>query len=160
MPCATLTLASVQHYYNFIREQIKWTSFQQFLNYSHMLNLDTLTLWDTLPLPLHLPLKPDAVFKKQRASKVPEFEFLIYGSKHPTVLITDHKPINFLFTQKSNPNHRVYRFQLVLMKFPNLHIVCTARKKLVLPDTLGRNKPPEFLTRKTTVKYHKILNFS
>ena len=52
-----------------------------------------------------------------------EYEFLILGSKHQTVLFTDHKPIIFLFTQKSNPNHRVYRFQLILMKFPNLHIV-------------------------------------
>ena len=34
-----------------------------------------------------------------------EFEFLILGSKHPTILFTDHKPIIFLFTQKSNPNH-------------------------------------------------------
>ena len=32
-----------------------------------------------------------------------EYEFLILGSKHPTVLFTDHKPIIFLFTQKSNP---------------------------------------------------------
>ena len=50
-----------------------------------------------------------------------EYEFLILGSKHPTVLFTDHKPIIFLFTQKSNPNHKVYRFQLILLKFPNLH---------------------------------------
>ena len=34
-----------------------------------------------------------------------EYEFLILGSKHPTVLFTDHIPIIFLFTQKSNPNH-------------------------------------------------------
>ena len=46
-----------------------------------------------------------------------EYEFLILGSKHPTVLFTDHKPIIFLFTQKSNPNHRVYRFQLILRNF-------------------------------------------
>ena len=52
-----------------------------------------------------------------------EYEFLMLGSKHPTVLFTDHKPIIFLFTQKSNPNHRVHRFQLNLMKFPILHIV-------------------------------------
>ena len=52
-----------------------------------------------------------------------EYEFLILESKHPTVLFTDHKPRIFLFTQKSNPNHRVYRFQLILMKFPNLQIV-------------------------------------
>ena len=37
-----------------------------------------------------------------------EYEFLILGSRHPTVLFTDHKPFIFLFTQKPNPNHRVY----------------------------------------------------
>ena len=52
-----------------------------------------------------------------------EYEFLILGSKHPTVLFTDHKPIIILFTQKSYPIHRVYRFRLTLMKFPKLHIV-------------------------------------
>ena len=88
-----------------------------------------------------------------------EYEFLILGSKHPTVLFTDHKPIIFLFTQKSNPNHRVYRFQLILMKFPNLHIVWTAGKNLALPDTLSRNTPPELLTRKTTVEIPKSIKF-
>ena len=29
-----------------------------------------------------------------------EYEFLILGSKNPTVQFTDHKPIIFLFTQK------------------------------------------------------------
>ena len=81
-----------------------------------------------------------------------EYDFLIIGSKHPTVLFTDHKPIIFLFTQKSNPNHRVYSFQLILRKFPNLHIVWTAGKNLALPDTLSRNTPPELLKRKTTVE--------
>ena len=28
-----------------------------------------------------------------------EYEFLILGSQHPTVLFTDHTPIIFLFTQ-------------------------------------------------------------
>ena len=58
----------------------------------------------------------------------------------------------FLFTQKSNTNHRVYRFQLILMKFPNLHRVWTAGKNLALPDTLKRNTATELLTRKTTVE--------
>ena len=88
-----------------------------------------------------------------------EYEFLILGSKHPTVLFTDHKPIIFLFAQKSNPNHRVYRFQLILMKFPNLHIVWTAGKNLALPDTLSRNTPPELLTRKTTVEIPQNIKF-
>ena len=88
-----------------------------------------------------------------------EYAFLILGSKHPTVLFIDHKPIIFLFTQKSYPNHRFYRFQLILMKFPNLHIVWTAGKNLALPDTLSRNTPPELLTRKTTVKIPKNIKF-
>ena len=60
--------------------------------------------------------------------------------------------IIFLLTQKSNPNHRVYRFQLIPMKFPNLHIVWTANKNLALPDTLSRNTPLELVTRKTNVE--------
>ena len=75
-----------------------------------------------------------------------EYKFLLLGSKHPTVLFTDYKLIIFLFTHKSNPNHSVYRFQLFSMKFPNLHIIWTAGKKLALPDTLSRNTPPELLT--------------
>ena len=81
-----------------------------------------------------------------------ENEFLILGSKHPTNLVTDHKPIIFLFTQKSYPNHRVYRFQLILMKLPNLHIIWSTGKNLALPDILGNNTPPELPTRKTTVE--------
>ena len=60
-----------------------------------------------------------------------EYEFLILGSKHPTVLFTDHKPIIFLFTQKSNPNHRVYRLQLILMKFPNLHSLDSRKESCI-----------------------------
>ena len=88
-----------------------------------------------------------------------EYEFLILGSKQPTILFTDHKPIIILFTQKSNPNHRVYRYQLILMKFPNLHIVWTAGKNLALPDTLSRNTPLELLTQKTTVEIPKNIKF-
>ena len=88
-----------------------------------------------------------------------EYEFLILGSKHPTVLFTDHKSIIFLFTQKSNPNHRVYRFQLILKKFPNLHIVWTAGKNFALPNTLSRNTPSELLTRKTTVEIPQNFKF-
>ena len=75
-----------------------------------------------------------------------EYEFLILRSKHPTVLFTDHKPIIFLLPQESNPNHRVYRFQLILMKIPYLHRVWTAGKNLALPDTSSRSIPPELLT--------------
>ena len=87
-----------------------------------------------------------------------EYDFLILGSKHPTVLYTDYKPIIFLLTQKSYPNNRVYRFQLILMKFPTLHIVWTAGK-IALPDTLSRNTPPELLTRKNTVEIPQSIKF-
>ena len=33
-----------------------------------------------------------------------EYETSIFGSKHPTVLITDQTLIVFLFTQESNPS--------------------------------------------------------
>ena len=88
-----------------------------------------------------------------------EYEFLILGSKHPTVLFRDHKPIIFLFTQKSNPNHRVYRFQLILTKFPNLNIIWTAGKNLALPDTLSRIHHLNYSHEKLQLKYHKLLNF-
>ena len=88
---------------------------------------------------------------------ITEYEFLILGSKHPTVLFTDHKSIIFFFTKiKSKP----YRFQLILMKFLNLHIVWQVGKNLALPDTLFRNTPPELLTRKTTVEIPQTIKFS
>ena len=88
-----------------------------------------------------------------------EYEFLILGSKHPTVLFTDYKPIIFLFTQKSNSNQRAYRFQLILMKFPNLHIVWTAGTNLAILDILSRNTPRELFTRKTTVEKPQNIKF-
>ena len=88
-----------------------------------------------------------------------EYEFLILGSKQPTIILTDHKLIILLFTQKSNHNQRVYSIQFILMKFPNLLIVRTAGKNLALPDTLSRNTPPDLLTRKTTVEIPQNIKF-
>ena len=88
-----------------------------------------------------------------------EYEFLIFVSKHQTVLFTDHKPIIFLFTQKPNPNHRFHRFQLILIKFPNLHKVLTASKAFTLPDAI-RNTPPELVKRKKNCRnIRKSKNF-
>ena len=83
-----------------------------------------------------------------------EYEHLSTGSKHPIILIADHKPIIYLFTQKNKPNHRVYRFQLILMKFPNLHIIWTEGKNLASPDLLSRtiNKEKFTKTRDITVE--------
>ena len=88
-----------------------------------------------------------------------EYEFLKLRSKHPTVLFTDHKPIIFLFIQKLNPNHRIYRFQIYKKKFPNLHIVWTAGKNLALPDTLSSNTPPELLKKTAVETTQNIKNF-
>ena len=79
-----------------------------------------------------------------------EYEFLILGSKHPVILFTDHKPIIYLFTQKSKPNHRILKLQLVLMKFPNLHIVWTEGKNLSLPDLISRSITPHHPTTTRT----------
>ena len=68
------------------------------------------------------------------------YEISMSGSKNPTVPFTDQKPIVFLLTQKSNPNHRVCRLQLILMKFSNLHLVWTAGKNFALPDRLSKKK--------------------
>ena len=67
-----------------------------------------------------------------------EYEFLLTGSKHPIILFSNHKSIKYLLIQKNKPIHRVYRFQLILMKFPNLHIIWTEGKNLALPDLLSR----------------------
>ena len=88
-----------------------------------------------------------------------EYGFSTLRSKIPTVPFTDHKTIIFLITQKTNPNHRVYRFQLILMKFPNLHIVWAAGNNVALPDTLGRNTPLELIIRKTTVEIPQNIKF-
>ena len=90
-----------------------------------------------------------------------EYEFLLTGSNHPIVLFTDHKPIIYLFTQKNKPNHRVYRFQLILMKFPNLHIIWTEGKNLALPDLLSRTIDEEHFTktRDITVEIPENIKF-
>ena len=66
--------------------------------------------------------------------------------------ITNHKHIIFLLTQKSYPKHRVYRFQRILRKFPNLQVEWRAGKIFALPVTLSQNLPHELHTRKTTVE--------
>ena len=91
-----------------------------------------------------------------------ENEVLIEWSQHPIILNTDHKPILFLFTQKNKPNQRVYEFQLISMKFPNLHIVWTEGKNFSLSDFLSCS--PTTTTqdkhRHRTVEIPDSINFS
>ena len=90
-----------------------------------------------------------------------EYEFLLTGSKHPIILFSGHKPIIYLFTQKKKRNYRVYRFQLVLMKVPNLHIIWTEGKNLALPDLLNRTILEEQFTKTwdITVEIPEIIKF-
>ena len=90
-----------------------------------------------------------------------EYEFLLTGSNHPIVSFTDHKSIIYLFTEKNKPNHRVYRFPLILMKFPNLHIILTEEKNLALPDLLNRTIDEEHFTktRDITVEIPENIKF-
>ena len=69
--------------------------------------------------------------------------------KTSNTLIHISKTKKFLFTLKSYSNHRIYRLQLILIKFPILYITWTAGKNLVLQDTLCRNIPPEIMKSKT-----------
>ena len=76
-----------------------------------------------------------------------EYEFLLTGSNHPIVPFTDHKLIIYVFTQKNKLNHREYRFHLIVMIFPNLHIFWTEGKNLALPDLLSRTIDEERFTK-------------
>ena len=90
-----------------------------------------------------------------------EYEFLLTGSEHPIILFSDHKLNIYLFTKKNKPNHRVYRFQLILIKFPNLHIIWTEGKNSALPDLLSRtiNEEQFTKTRDFTVKIPENIKF-
>ena len=90
-----------------------------------------------------------------------EYEFLLTGSNHPIVLFKDHKPFIYLFTQKNKPNHRVYRLQLILMKFTNLQIIWTQGKNLALSDLLSRTIDEENFTktRDRIVEIPENINF-
>ena len=62
-------------------------------------------------------------------SRVTKLYFCIHRSKTYTLKIT----------QKTKPNHNVNKFQRILIKFPNLHIVWTEKKNLSHPDLLSRS---------------------
>ena len=48
-------------------------------------------------------------------------------------------PYFFLFTQKNEPKHIVYNFQIILKKFPVFYIVWKEAKCLSLPDLISRS---------------------
>ena len=84
MLCATPQIsASAQHYYIHRVEEIKRMLFQQYQDDLHKLNLDSTLMRECTVIIYTLT----------------EYEFLILGSKHPTVLFTDHKPIILFYTE-------------------------------------------------------------
>ena len=58
---------------------------------------------------------------------------------HNTILFFTLTTNPFFFTQKNKPSPRVYMFQLILMKFPNLQRCWLEGKNLSLPDLLSRS---------------------
>ena len=79
-----------------------------------------------------------------------DYEFLLTGSNPPIVL--------FYYSQIIN---QVHRFQLILMKFPNLHIIWTEGKNLALPDLQSRTIEEEHFTktRDITVEIPENIKF-
>ena len=59
-----------------------------------------------------------------------EYEFSIIGSKHPTVIFIDHKPIIFVFTQKANPNQKKLYISINFKEITKLTYSLGSRKKL------------------------------
>ena len=68
-----------------------------------------------------------------------QYEFFIIGSKFPITIFTDHNPILFLFTRKSNLTPRQYKAQMLLPKFSNQQIIHTAGTNLTVADMLSRD---------------------
>ena len=64
---------------------------------------------------------------------------------------------SYSYLHKNKPNHKVRKFQLILMKFPNLHIVWTEGKNFSLPDLINRSltakKQDEHRLRTAQLKY-------
>ena len=94
MQCAThLTMELAQQFYNFIKKLNKMNLISA---NSRLTELRIKLSYDSLQY--------ERVYSTAIFNKLTGYEFLLLGSKH-------HKPIIFLFTQNSNPNHRVHIFK-------------------------------------------------
>jgi len=83
------------------------------------------------------------------------YEHLILGSKFYIDIYTDHRAILFLYSKRSQLNHRYFKYQSTLMKYTNLRILWIAGKNLGFPDLLSRNT--SLVDTKEDQLRHKIL---
>ena len=68
-----------------------------------------------------------------------QYEFMVFGSKFPITIFTDHNPMLFLFTRKRNITPRQYKAQKLLTKFCNLQTFHTVGTNLTVADMLSRD---------------------
>ena len=71
------------------------------------------------------------------------FEVYLNSSSSPTVVFSDHNPLNFIHKMK-NKNQRLLRWSLLLQKF-NLDIRHIKGKDNIIPGTLSRAWCLDFL---------------
>ena len=86
---------------------------------------------------------------------LPQYEFIIVGSKFPITIFTHHNPIFFLFTRKGNLTPRQCKGQMLLTKFSNLQIIHTAGTNLTVADMLSIDFST--INNKTCQLQHKTL---
>ena len=72
-------------------------------------------------------------------SALQTYEFYVIGSRFPTYLYCDHRPILFLWSRRGQMSHRFFKYQVVITNFRNLQIIYTEGKNLAFPDIHSRN---------------------
>ena len=72
-------------------------------------------------------------------SAVQTYEHYIIGSPFPIYLYCDHKPIIYRWGRKGQLSHRIFKNQVIIMKFQNLKLIWTPGSNLTFPDILSQN---------------------
>ena len=125
--------------FNFEHSQIRQIEFdklaKQVLKYSTVYATSKFDV-GKIGLSLHLPLKPDAIFKKQRASKVP---IHLHDKVNRLLVILEQYEIILPATKEEQPKDNTFINSVIILakEIPHLH----------------------YLHEKLQLKYQKILNF-
>ena len=106
-------------------------------------------------------LKISAVTRKVTAKiyTFTEYDLLVLGSKHPAILLTEHKPIIFHFYENQIQIIEFIDFNLFLGNFQTYIMFGQQEKNLALPETHSQITPTELITRKTTVEVPRNKKF-